>query len=377
MDKDSQELDLQLNNDAPDGESYSLEDIMREFGGWTKQEEEPAAEPEPEPEQPNEPEQPPQPEHPGVMRVAADKPEPDKQPKFKLVDLTGDTVRFKPVAEEVPEPEPVRRTPPVEMPEEPEPDAADERELRKARKREAKRQRRLANQRKKALRAQRRAQKRAEPEVVYLSPEEACAAYAKGGSLRLRTLISCLLTLASAALLVLSSCFSSLVTLSASMTQAQILDAFANAAAAVWRMPLFWVSVLLALLGCAAALCRCYQYRMSLYFVLDQGLSSLAALRASKAAIRGNRRALFLLDLRFLPYLFLLFLPQLLSQLQSYEILQLSFAGPQSLLIYNLIVTCYAIAICTWQTPLYTAAQAHAYTEIIRSAPQDFEFPGR
>lgn len=207
MDKDSQELDLQLNNDAPDGESYSLEDIMREFGGWTKQEEEPAAEPEPEPkpEQPNEPEQPPQPEHPGVMRVAADKPEPDKQPKFKLVDLTGDTVRFKPVAEEVPEPEPVRRTPPVEMPEEPEPDAADERELRKARKREAKRQRRLANQRKKALRAQRRAQKRAEPEVVYPSPEEACAAYAKGGSLRLRTLISCLLTLASAALLVLSS----------------------------------------------------------------------------------------------------------------------------------------------------------------------------
>ena len=66
MDKDSQELDLQLNNDAPDGESYSLEDIMREFGGWTKQEEEPAAEPEPEPEQPNEPEQPPQPEQPAA-----------------------------------------------------------------------------------------------------------------------------------------------------------------------------------------------------------------------------------------------------------------------------------------------------------------------
>jgi len=189
MEKEPQELDIQLNNTAP-AEDFSLEDIMREFGGWSK-----AEEPAPEP---------PQEEASSIMRVAA--PEPQKESKFKLVDLTGDTVRFTPVTETDLEEEPAPRAEPVEMPDEPEqpePDREQEREHRKAQKREAKRLRRLASQRKKALRAQRRNQRRNEPEVVYPSPEDACAAYAKGGSLRLRLLAAGGMTVLSLLLLVL------------------------------------------------------------------------------------------------------------------------------------------------------------------------------
>ena len=197
MKKDPQELDIQLNNTAPVEEQYSLEEIMREFGGWTKSgepETDPQAAPAEEPEAAS-----------SVMRVAAA--EPQERSKFKFVDLSGDTVRFKPVTEEDLEEEPVSRSAEaVEMPEEPEqqePDREQEREKRKAQKREAKRLRRLASQRKKALRAQRRAQRRNEPEVVYPSPEDACAAYAKGGSLRLRLLAAGMMTVVSAILLVL------------------------------------------------------------------------------------------------------------------------------------------------------------------------------
>ena len=220
MEEDFQEQDVQLNKDAPEQEVYSLEDIMREFGGWTKTEQPPEAEqeekkPAREPEIPQEPEpeEPsgahPQPENrqdteaPSLIRVAAD--EPQKKSKFKLVDMSGDTVRFKPVTEEVLESQPAPRKKTLEMPEEPAQEADSERERRKARKREEKRLRRLNNQRKKAMRAQRRAQKQTQPEVVYPSPEEACAAYAKGCSLRLRTLLTFLLTIASCTLLVLSS----------------------------------------------------------------------------------------------------------------------------------------------------------------------------
>ena len=39
MEKDPQELELQLNNNEAPVEQYDLEDIMREFGGWTQREE--------------------------------------------------------------------------------------------------------------------------------------------------------------------------------------------------------------------------------------------------------------------------------------------------------------------------------------------------
>lgn len=166
MEKDPQELELQLNNEAP-VEQYDLEDIMREFGGWTQE---------------------PQEETPVLQQETVVLPEVKPAAEF-----SGDTIRFAPIGEqeELPELEPLRLEP-VQMPEEPEvpkPDKAQLREERRAARRDERRLKRLARQRKKALRAQRRAMRRNEPEVVYPSAEDACAAYAKGGTLRLRSMV--------------------------------------------------------------------------------------------------------------------------------------------------------------------------------------------
>ncbi len=180
MEKNPQELDLQLNTDAP-VEEYTLEDILKEFGGWTKEPEEEQQAPEPIPA-----------EELGFIRVAAE-PQVIKLPP-KEVDLTGDTIRFAPIMPEEPEEEPpAERQEPVEMPEEPKISTQDRKRRRaeeRTRKRETRRLRRLAHQRKKELRARRRALRRNEPEVVYPSVEDACTAYAKGGTLRLRYLVS-------------------------------------------------------------------------------------------------------------------------------------------------------------------------------------------
>ena len=211
MSYDPQEQNIQLNNvTAPVEEQFTLEDIMREFGGWTKPEETAVFAPVEEPEAAVEPEQPtesPKPADSGIMRVAASE-KPDK-PTIKLVDLSGDTVRFPPVKEEDlnREESPKPKQPAAVILEEPEvaeTDKARQRENRKARQRENKRLRRLNRQRKKALRAARRTARREEPEVVYPSPEDACAAYAKGGTLRLRFLVSCFLVAVSVAMLMLS-----------------------------------------------------------------------------------------------------------------------------------------------------------------------------
>lgn len=180
MEKDPQELDLQLNKEAP-VEQYDLEDIMREFGGWTQEPEE---------------------EPPVLQQETVVLPEVKPE-----ADLSGDTIRFAPIQEEPEEePEPVRLEP-VEMPEEPEvpePDKAQLREERKAARRESRRFKRLARQRKKALRAKRRAMRRNEPDVVYPSAEDACAAYARGGTLRLRSMVCGLLFAVQIILLLLS-----------------------------------------------------------------------------------------------------------------------------------------------------------------------------
>ena len=108
MKKKPREPEEQLNSQTPaavepeEETVYSLEDIMREFGGWTKSEPEPAPEPEsapiPEPESAPIPEPEPEPEpapRSDVMRVAADpEPRPKEKLKFKLVDLSGDTIPF-------------------------------------------------------------------------------------------------------------------------------------------------------------------------------------------------------------------------------------------------------------------------------------------
>ncbi len=196
---EQRDSELQLNKEAPAVEQFSLEDILREFGGWTKPEEPEEPAPVPEPEPPAEPDVQPESE---IMRVAAS--EKQEKPSVSPLLLSGDTVRFSPVGEP-PEPEPPVKTAPVEMPEEPEPvDREQLRENRKAQQREAKRLQRLNVQRRKAMRAARRAAWWDEPDASYPSPEEACDAYARAGTLRIRLLLSGLMTLFSGMLLVLS-----------------------------------------------------------------------------------------------------------------------------------------------------------------------------
>ena len=223
MKKRPQEPTEQLNTPAPavaePEETYSLEDIMREFGGWTKQpdpepapvpEPEPVPVPNPEPEKEAEPkaEESPKPAA-DVMRVAAEtEPQAKPKPSFKLIDLSGDTIPFKAVTDEdLQEAEPEKKGDPVEMPEEPEqpaPDRKQEKAEEKARKRSEQRLRKQEAQRRKAQKQALRAARREEPEVVYPSPEDACAAYAKVGTLRLRLLATFLMTLVSGMLLALT-----------------------------------------------------------------------------------------------------------------------------------------------------------------------------
>jgi len=198
------EPEQQLNT-APEfvpEENWSLEEIMREFGGWTKQEEEPVLEETP-PEEPSPSveqvpaEQPEQTEPEGeVMRVAADSG--GEKSGLKILNLSGDTIRFKPIIVQQ-EAEPVPEGPKAEMPEEPD-QAEKERQQRRRRRKLLRRERK----RQRKQRRMERARKREEPEIVYPSAEEACASYAKGGTLRPRLLISLFLTMISAALLILS-----------------------------------------------------------------------------------------------------------------------------------------------------------------------------
>ena len=93
MKKDPQEQNIQLNNvTAPEEEQFTLEDIMREFGGWSKPEETAVFTPVETPVPESEPAEPPKPADSGIMRVAAS--EKSDKPTVKLVDLSGDTVRF-------------------------------------------------------------------------------------------------------------------------------------------------------------------------------------------------------------------------------------------------------------------------------------------
>ena len=191
-----EKLNIQTTDAAVPEEEFSLEDIMREFGGWTKPEperEDPVPEPEPQPE----PEEDPQEDVKTYGSEAEDEAGPVREePKLQFVDAGGDTIRFQVVTQEEAEQEKLRSPrPAVVMPEEPQRQREDRKQQAKLRKRERRRKRRL--------RRAERARRREEPERVYPSPEEACAVYAKVGTLRLRLLLSLLLTAVSAVLLYL------------------------------------------------------------------------------------------------------------------------------------------------------------------------------
>ena len=180
--------------DAPQEEpAYSLEEIMNEFGGWTKRDVPAPAEPVTD----------------ETVRLAVPAAEAKGEEKPAEPPAGGDTIRFTPVEEEkAPEPErPAVWTYRGEPdPERPAPDPKEARELARAERREKrqaeKRRRQLERFQKKEAR-KKRAQE--QPEHTFASPEAAYAFYAAASGTRLRLLVSMLLCLGSVLLLVLST----------------------------------------------------------------------------------------------------------------------------------------------------------------------------
>ena len=187
---------VQLHIDPTPAETtpeYTLEDIMNEFGGWTKRDAPAPAEPVTD----------------ETVRLAVPAAEAKGEEKPAEPPAGGDTIRFTPVEEEkAPEPErPAVWTYRGEPdPERPAPDPKEARELARAERREKrqaeKRRRQLERFQKKEAR-KRRAQE--QPEHTFASPEAAYAFYAAASGTRLRLLVSTLLCLGSVLLLVLST----------------------------------------------------------------------------------------------------------------------------------------------------------------------------
>lgn len=189
-------------------EQFTLEDIIREFGGWSKRE------PEPEPELPQEEaveeelsEQPSdETDEEEVLTVREEKPtETAEQPP---VGAVGDTIRFAPIREEE-KPEEAEQQiwtykgEPVPEGSTDEENAAD---IRRAERAEERRRKRIerARRRRQWLEA-RKLQRAEQPEHTYVSAQEAYQAYCKKTTLRTRLLGSFALTIGSAVLLLLAS----------------------------------------------------------------------------------------------------------------------------------------------------------------------------
>lgn len=203
MEELPQDQDLkQVNQEdaVPAEPEYTLEEIMREFGGWSKREEPDTAQ-KPEPAEPSA-----QPENEPEREAAEKESAPQTQP------VSGDTVRFAPIREEPKEPErpkiwtykgepPPEATGEAARDEENADEAARRAKLERA---ELKRRRRMARMQKMQLR-QKKVRRPEEPETVFSSPEEAYQAYCRGGTVKLRLMLCLILCVLSAAMLALSS----------------------------------------------------------------------------------------------------------------------------------------------------------------------------
>ncbi len=190
------QVEKQVHNDpVPAEPEYTLEEIMREFGGWSKREDGPAK-PETMPESAETENSPPPQTHDGQA------PAPQS--------VTGDTIRFAPIRDEPEEPErPKIWTYKGEPAPQPEGDAAEDAEAAeeaahraRAERAEQKRIRRLQKMQKHQQR-QKKARRPEQPEHVFSSPEEAYRAYCKGGTIKLRLILNVILCLVSAAMLAL------------------------------------------------------------------------------------------------------------------------------------------------------------------------------
>ena len=186
------EDEVQLNKTPTEQEEpeYSLEEIMNEFGGWTKREEQAA--------EPGE-----------TVRLASPAGRAPDAPASEEDEEPADTIRFAPVHTKT-ESEPERPAVWTYQGEpDPEPAAADPREAReraraerRERRQAEKRRRQLERFQKKEARKKRAAE---QPEHVFSSLEAAYQFYSAASSVRLRLLLSVLTCLASILLLVLSA----------------------------------------------------------------------------------------------------------------------------------------------------------------------------
>ena len=186
------EDEVQLNKTPAEQEEpeYSLEEIMNEFGGWTKREEQAA--------EPGE-----------TVRLASPAGRAPDAPASEEDEEPADTIRFAPVHTKT-ESEPERPAVWTYQGEpDPEPAAADPREAReraraerRERRQAEKRRRQLERFQKKEARKKRAAE---QPEHVFSSLEAAYQFYSAASSVRLRLLLSVLTCLVSILLLVLSA----------------------------------------------------------------------------------------------------------------------------------------------------------------------------
>lgn len=202
---------LHIDDAAAAQEEYSLEDIMNEFGGWSKKEEAAPEKPVQKPPQKVPESAKPAPET-KVVRFPKGQPiraegEP-KEPK-NPADFKGQTIRFTPIREDTaPEEKPKIWTYQAEP--DPEPVSDDPKEAKKAAQR-ARRAEKEAKKRQKQLerhqkqQAKRMERRKEQPEREFPDCRAAYTYYAQGTFQRLRLFLSILLALVSGALAYLAS----------------------------------------------------------------------------------------------------------------------------------------------------------------------------
>lgn len=226
--QDQNSKKVHMEDAAAAQEEYSLEDIMNEFGGWSRRDEPVKSAPEASAaESPAQealtPESPAQ-QKPSGKDASAQKPDvrvitftpgahasggKEAKPPKDPADFTGQTIRFTPVREAKQAPAPKiwsYQGEPAPKPDEP----ADAQSARRAQKRQAREEKDAARRQKQLARYQKRQAKRAErrreqPEREFASCRAAYDFYAQNTFARLRLGLSVLLTLSVCAMLYLAS----------------------------------------------------------------------------------------------------------------------------------------------------------------------------
>ena len=207
---------LHIEDAAAAQETYSLEDIMNEFGGWSKKPEPPEKAPgqdAPSPEEPAADAPPAQKDDEAQTKIVRFpsspqvRGEPEKEPKAPKnpEDFKGQTIRFTPIREEKPPEEEKPKIWTYQAEPDPEVVPDDPREAKKAEKRKKRaekeaRKRQQQMERRQKQQARRAERRKEQPEREFSDLRAGYAFYAKGSFQRLRLLFSLLLSIAAGAM---------------------------------------------------------------------------------------------------------------------------------------------------------------------------------